>query len=38
MAIGPLLRLQLPTGTFSQPEAPGPYPVILDPAVALASD
>lgn len=36
LALGPLLRLQLPTGTFVRPDELGPHPVLLDPAVALA--
>ncbi|MCS6914007.1 MAG: hypothetical protein RMK29_18560 [Myxococcales bacterium] len=33
LALGPLLRLQVPTGTFER-ETPGSRPVVLDPALA----
>lgn len=37
LALGPLLRLQVPSGTFARPqgEGAGGHPVVLDPAVAL---
>lgn len=37
LSVGPLLRLQLPTGTFERPLDPGSRPVVLDPALGGAA-
>jgi hypothetical protein len=36
LSLGPLLRLQLPTGTFARAEEPGSKPVVLDPALGVS--
>lgn len=37
LALGPLLRLSLPTGTYRREGEPGTHPFVLDPAVGLAA-